>query len=219
MNPNAPRDRDVTGRRPRPVIETLGSRDLPASHPLGPACRGGTIPRRTSSNSSRSSIRPARPSRPRPRSSASRSYFKGVGRYTIGPGRLQRPVASRSTATASRGPATCRDAFHFQFVITEPSSHGLRARWSTGDINFVGRQFPPEWRRPDPRLRRPEGQRGQRPADPPLLGVRRQPVQLGTLRRDRHQFPASSNFPTNYFNGPGRPRQPAEPGPCPHQRE
>src|SRR5262249_16306290 len=137
MNPNDSRDRGPLRRRPS--IEALEARDLPASHPLGPALPGKHYPA-PHVQQFVSILYP--PGTPQPTAAEIRRQsfdFKGIGHYTVGPGRF-RDEALTIHGYGKPGTSNQSRRFHFQFVITEPSSTATDQA-VYGAIGFVAGNF------------------------------------------------------------------------------
>ena len=125
-------------RRCQPKFESLESRDVPSSNPLGPALPGKHypapdvqqfVPLPSTLLAHRSPLRL--------RSKRESFIVKGTGRYTIGPGRFDTQTISihgfgkPATSNLSR-------RIHFQYLIFEPKD-GAQA--VTGAMNLVGGNF------------------------------------------------------------------------------
>ena len=139
MNTNARHDRERQGRRRRPVIESLEARELPASHPLGPALPGKHYPAPDVQQFVPILYPPGTPQPTAAEIQRESFDFKGVGRYTIGPGRF----SDQSLTIHGYGkPGTSNQSrrLHFQFVITEPSSTATNQA-VYGDIGFVAGNY------------------------------------------------------------------------------
>ena len=89
-------------RRRLPEFENMEGRDLLSSNPLGPALPGMHYPAPDVSQFVPILYPPGTP-QPTTAEIARESFIaKGSGTYTVGPGRIRYPVASRFTASASR---------------------------------------------------------------------------------------------------------------------
>jgi hypothetical protein len=135
MHPKSPFKR--TARKCRPGLENLEGRDLPSSHPLGPALPGKHFPAPDVSQFVPILYPPGTP-QPTAAEVARESFIaKGVGRYTIGPGRFD------TQALAIHGfgkPMTSNFSrrFHFQYQVTEPVNKDQAV---TGVMSLVGGNF------------------------------------------------------------------------------
>src|SRR5215469_12200793 len=140
MKPNAHRDRRGRGhRRDRPSIEALESRELLASHPLGPALPGRHFPAPDVQQFVPILYPPGTPQPTSAEIERQSFNFKGTGRYTIGPGRF----SDQSITIHGYGkPGTSNQSrkFHFQFIISEPSSSAPNPV-VYGNMNFVAGNF------------------------------------------------------------------------------
>ena len=178
-------------RRCRPGFESLELRDLPSSHPLGPALPGKHYPT-PDVQQFVPLLYPSGTPQPTPAEVQRESFVvKGMGRYTIGPGRFDTQTLSihgygkQGTSNISRDHALpVRD-----FRADRP--HPGRP----GNDEPGRRQFPPERGRPDPRFDRADRHRGQRPADEALLDSRRERVELNSVCRYRSHASGVFEFP------------------------
>ena len=213
MNPNTPRDRGAPGPSASSAVDRgLETRELLASHPLGPALPGRHYPAPDVQQFVPILYPPGTP-QPTAAEIPRESFdFKGTGHYTIGPGRLQRPVDHdpRLRQAGDQQPVAA-------VPLPVPDHRAVelphRARSVYGNINFVAGNYLQNSADLDPRLRRADGHRGQRPAHAPLLDLGRQPGQLRAVRRDGLGLPgATRNFPSNYFNAQGVPVSPLSQG-------
>jgi hypothetical protein len=121
----------------RPSFESLEGRDLPSSHPLGPALPGKHYPAPDVEQFVPILYPPGTP-QPTAAEVARESFIaKGAGRYTIGPGQFDtqtitihgygKPMTSNISRT-----------FRFQYQIVEPKNPALAV---TGVISLVGGNF------------------------------------------------------------------------------
>jgi hypothetical protein len=126
-----------TRRRCQPAIESLEVRDLPSSHPLGPALPGHHYPTQDVQQFVPILYPPGTP-QPTPAEIQRESFVaKGSGRYTVGPG------AFNSQALTIHGfgkPATSNLSrkMHFQFLIYEPTD---KTQPVYGNIDFTAGNF------------------------------------------------------------------------------
>ncbi len=124
-------------RRCRPGLENLEGRDLPSSHPLGPALPGKHYPT-ADVEQFVPILYPAGTPQPTKAEVARESFVaKGYGTYTVGPGRFDTQMLTihgygkPMTSNLSR-------RFHFQYEIAEPVNN---AQAVTGVISLVGGNF------------------------------------------------------------------------------
>ena len=210
MNPNTPRDRDRRDRLRRPLVESLESRELPASHPLGPALPGKHYPAPDVQQFVPILYPPGTPQPTAVEIQRESFDFKGEGHYTIGPGGF----SDQSITIHGYGkPGTSNQSrrFHFQFLINEPSSSAPSPVVS-GAITFIA------------------GNYLQNSADlildfvgPTGSEVNGLPTHLywaadanqassGPFAETGSAFPAHGNIPSNYFNAQGVPVSPLSQG-------
>jgi hypothetical protein len=135
MHPRTPGNRPL--RQCRPRLEDLESRDLPSSHPLGPALPGKHYPA-PDVRQFVSLLYPPGTPQPTPAEIRRESFVvKGVGRYTIGPGHFDTQTISihgygkPATSNLSR-------RIHFQYQVFEPKDP---AQAVTGVMNLVAGNF------------------------------------------------------------------------------
>jgi hypothetical protein len=135
MNPVSLRSRLL--RRYCPGFEGLESRDLPSSHPLGPALPGKHYPAPDVQQFVPLLYPPGTP-QPTPAEIQRESFvIKGQGRYTIGPGRFD----TQTIAIHGYGkPATSNLSrkIHFQYGVFEPRDPTQAV---TGVMSLVGGNF------------------------------------------------------------------------------
>jgi hypothetical protein len=211
MNPNTPRDHGHGRRRRRlPLYETLEERELLASHPIGPALPGRHY---LAPDVQRFVPILYPPGTPQPTAAEIQREsfdFKGLGRYTIGPGRFS-DQSITIHGYGKPGTSNVSRRFHFQFLVSEPSS-AAPSPVVYGTINFVAGNFL------------------QNSADlivdmvgPTGSEVHGLPTHLywvpdsnrsssGPFAQTGTVFPASGNFPGNYFNAQGVPVSPLNQG-------
>jgi hypothetical protein len=191
------RGRDARVTRSCPAFEALETRDLPSSHPLGPALPGHHLP---ASDVQQFVPILYPPGTPQPTAAeVDRESFvdKAVGSYTVGPGRFN----TQSITIHGYGkPSTSNIALvnHFQFVIAEPTDPSQPV---TGVINFLGENFLQNGTNLLLDLEGPTG-----------TEVNGLPTHLNWVRDSTSgtpftgtgaALPAYSNFPTNYFDAQG----------------
>ncbi len=207
MKPNGPRDRHG---RIRPCLEALESRDLPASHPLGPALPGRHYPAPDVQQFVPILYPPGTP-QPTPAEVARESFdFKGVGRYTVGPGQFSNQSL---TIHAYGKPGTSNQSrrMHFQLVITIPASTAPD-QTIYGNIGFIPENFLQNSAELNLDFAGPKG-----------TEVNGLPTQLnwlsdanssssGPFAETGGALPGYSNFPANYFNAQGVPVSPLSQG-------
>jgi hypothetical protein len=207
MQPNAPRDRD---RRSRPLIEALEARDLPASHPLGPALPGRHYPAPDVQQFVPILYPPGTP-QPTAAEIARESFdFKGIGRYTVGPSGF----SDQSTTIHGYGkPGTSNQSrrLHFQFVINEPSSTAS-SQVVYGNIGFIAGNFLQNSAVLITDLVGPKGSEvNGLPTHLYWISDANQ-SSSGPFAETGTAFPAQGNFPANYFNAQGIPVSPLSQG-------
>jgi hypothetical protein len=126
-----------SSRRWRPGFESLEGRDLPSSHPLGPALPGKHYPAPDVQQFVPILFPPGTP-QPTAAEVARESFIaKGSGRYTVGPGGF----STQSLVIHGYGkPMTSNLSrrFHFQYQIAEPVNTGQAV---TGVMSLVGGNF------------------------------------------------------------------------------
>jgi hypothetical protein len=186
-------------RRYRPACECLEARDLPSSHPLGPALPGKHYPTPDVQQFVPFLYPPGTP-QPTAAEVARESFIlKGTGRYTIGPGRFDtQPISIHGYGK----PATSNFSrkIHFQYAVFEPSDPTQAV---TGVMNLVGGNFLQNGSDFIIDLRGPTG-----------TEVHGLPTRLYWLPDANASsatafagtggaLPAYSNFPTNYFTSSG----------------
>lgn len=210
MNRKTPHDRVRQSSRLRPRLETLEARELLASHPLGPAFPGRHYPA--------PDVQPFvpilyPPGTPQPTAAEIQREsfdFKGIGRYTIGPGRFSQQaltIHGYGKPGTSNQSATLR----FQFAITEPSSAAANQA-VYGNIGFVAGNFLQNAAQLNLDFVGPKGSE-----------VNGLPTHLywisdantsssGPFGETGGSYPAVSNFPANYFNAQFVPTSPLSQG-------
>jgi hypothetical protein len=124
-------------RRCRPGFESLELRDVPSSHPLGPALPGKHYPT-PDVQQFVPLLYPSGTPQPTPAEVARESFVvKGVGRYTIGPGRFDTQTLSIH-GYGKQGTSNISRVMRFQYAIFEPADPTQAVR---GTMNFVGGNF------------------------------------------------------------------------------
>jgi hypothetical protein len=120
-----------------PGFEGLESRDLPSSHPLGPALPGRHPPAADVQQFVPLLYPPGTPQPTNAEISRESFVLKGLGNYVVGPGRFNTQAI---TIHGFGKPATSNISRrnHFQFVIIEPTDP---ARPVVGAINMLGLNF------------------------------------------------------------------------------
>jgi hypothetical protein len=135
MRPQSPSKRAT--RRCRPRLESLEGRDLPSSHPLGPALPGKHYPAPDVQQFVPILYPPGTPQPTAAEVSRESFIAKGYGQYTIGPGQFD----TQSLVIHGYGkPMTSNVSrrFHFQYQIAEPVNKGQAV---TGVMSLVGGNF------------------------------------------------------------------------------
>lgn len=211
MNANALHDR--RGRGHRPLVEGLEARELLASHPLGPDLPGKHYPAPNVQQFA-SIIYP--PGTPQPTAAElQRESFdlKAVGTYTVGPGQF----SDQSITIHGYGkPATSNMSrrFHFQFLISEPSSSAPEPV-VYGNVNLVGGNYLQNSSDLILDLVGPTGSEvNGLPTHLYWISDTNQ-SSSGPFAETGTVFPAHGNFPANYFNAQGEPVSPLSQGLAP----
>lgn len=209
MSSHAPHDRDDRSRRRwRPAIERLEARDLPASHPLGPALPGKHYPAPDVQQFASILYPPGTP-QPTPAELQRESFvLKGTGHYTIGPGGF----SGQSITIHGYGkPATSNLSrrMHFQFRISEPSAT-VSTQAVTGAINLVGGNFLQNGSDLILDLAGPLGSEVN--GLPTRLNWVPDPASSTAFAGTGAALPAYFNFPSNYFTAQGVPVSPLTQG-------
>ncbi len=211
MNSNAHRDRSGRGhRRGRPSIEALESRDLLASHPLGPALPGRHYPAQDVQQFVPILYPPGTPQPTAAEVQRESFVFKGIGHYTIGPGGFS-DQAIQIHGYGKPGTSNQSRRFYFQFAIFEPSSTAP-SQLVYGNISFVGGNYLNNSSTLITDLVGPKG-----------TEVDGLPTHLywvsdvnqsssGPFAETGTAFPGRANFPSNYFNAQGVPVSPLSQG-------
>ena len=128
---------DRPPRRCRPGLENLELRDLPSSHPLGPALPGKHYPA-PDVQQFVPLLYPSGTPQPTPAEVARESFvFKGTGRYTIGPGRFDTQTLSIHGFGKS-GTSNISRTMRFQYGIFEPTDPTQAVR---GTLNLTAGNF------------------------------------------------------------------------------
>src|SRR5262245_28558602 len=198
MNPKTPRDRARQDSRLRPSLEALEARELLASHPLGPSLPGKHYPAPDVQQFVPILYPPGTPQPTAAEIQRESFDFKGIGRYTIGPGRFSQQAL---TIHGYGKPGTSNQSrrLHFQFLITEPSSTAA-SQAVYGNIGFVAGNYLQNAAQLNLDFIGPTGSE-----------VHGLPTHLywisdanssssGPFAETGGALPAYSNFPANYFN-------------------
>ncbi len=135
MRPQSPFKR--AARRCRPGLEGLEGRDLPSSHPLGPALPGEHYPAPDVQQFVPILYPPGTPQPTAAEVSRESFIAKGYGRYTIGPGRFDTQALSIH-GYGKPMTSNISSKFRFQYQITEPVD---KANAVTGVMSLVGGNF------------------------------------------------------------------------------
>ncbi len=210
MRQNAPRHRDRRGRRSRPRIEALEARDLPASHPLGPALPGRHYPAPDVQQFVPILYPPGTP-QPTAAEIVRESFdFKGIGRYTVGPGGFS-DQSITIHGYGKPGTSNVSRRLHFQFVINEPSSTAS-SQLVYGNIGFTAGNFLQNSAELIVDLVGPKGSEvNGLPTHLYWISDANQ-SSSGPFAETGTAFPAQGNFPANYFNAQGVPVSPLSQG-------
>jgi hypothetical protein len=135
MRPQSPFKR--AGRRCSPGLERLEGRDLPSSHPLGPALPGAHYPAPDVQQFVPILYPPGTPQPTAAEVSRESFVAKGVGRYTIGPGRFDTQALSIH-GFGKPMTSNISSKFRFQYEVTEPVDKGQAV---TGVMSLTGGNF------------------------------------------------------------------------------
>jgi hypothetical protein len=210
MKPMAPHDRDRRGRRSRPWIEVLEKRDLPASHPLGPTLPGRHYPAPDVQQFVPILYPPGTP-QPTAAEIARESFdFKGIGHYSVGPGGFS-DQALTIHGYGKPGTSNQSRRFYFQFVINEPSSTAS-SQLVYGNISFTAGNFLQNSAQLIVDFVGPKGSEvNGLPTHLYWISDANQ-SSSGPFAETGTAFPASGNFPANYFNAQGGPVSPLSQG-------
>jgi hypothetical protein len=211
MNPNAPRHRGGPVRRlRRPAVEALESRELLTSHPLGPTLPGRHYPAPDVQQFVPILYPPGTP-QPTAAEIQRQSFdFKGIGRYTIGPGRF----SDQSITIHGFGkPGTSNQSrkMHFQFFVAEPSSSSP-SQLVYGNLNFVAGNF---LQNSSDLIIDFIGPKGSEMNGLPTHLYWTSDVNQsssGPFAETGTAFPGRNNFPASYFNAQGVPTSPLSQG-------
>ena len=208
MYPKAPQARDRNRRRRRPAIETLETRELLASHPLGPTLPGKHYPAPDVQRYVSILYPPGTPQPTAAEIQRESFEFKGSGNYTIGPGGFS-DQSITIHGYGKPGTSNLSRRMHFQFLITEPSATAPQQA-VTGAINLVAGNYL---------------QNGAdlvlNVAGPTGTEVNGLPTQLywsfasqgsTAFAGTGQALPAFNNFPSNYFTAQGVPVSPLSQG-------
>jgi hypothetical protein len=175
----------------------LESRDLPTSHPLGPALPGQHFPAADVQQFVPLLYPPGTP-QPTPAEIARESFVaKAVGRYTLGPPRFDTQSSTihgygrSATSNLSR-------AMHFQYVVFEPSDPSQPV---TGTMNFLGQNFLQQGTQFILDLMGPTGTEVD--GLPTHLYWAHDSASAAPSSGNGAGLPAYGNFPPNYFTASG----------------
>ena len=147
MRPQSPSMR--AARRCSPGLERLEGRDLPSSHPLGPALPGQHYPAPDVQQFVPILYPPGTPQPTAAEVSRESFVAKGYGRYTIGPGRFDTQALS---IHGYGKPMTSNISQQVPLPVRDHRAGGQGAGGDRSDESNR-RQFSPELGPPDPRLR------------------------------------------------------------------
>jgi hypothetical protein len=196
MRSQAPRKRPP-GRRCRPGFEGLEARDMPASHPIGPALPGRHYPAADVQQFVPILYPPGTP-QPTPAEVARESFVnKAIGRYTVGPGRFD----TQSITIHGYGKTSSSNVLlknHFEFFIFEPKDPTQPV---TGVINILGQNYLQNAANLNLDLKGPTGTEIN--GLPTHLYWSRDSASGTAFSGTGSALPAYSNFPANYFTSNG----------------
>ena len=205
MRPHTPHTRDgISRRRLRPAIEGLEVRDLPSSHPLGPALPGHHYPAPDVQPFVSILYPPGTPQPTAAEVARESLVIKGSGNYAIGPGRFD----TQSISIHGYGkPATSNLSrrLHFQFLIFEPTDPTQPV---TGIINFTAGNFLQNGANLILDLAGPTGTEVD--GLPTHLNWAHNAASGTAFAGTGSALPAYGNFPTNYFTPQGVPISPLD---------
>ena len=187
-------------RRYRPGLESLEGRDLPSSHPLGPALPGKHYPAPDVAQFVPILYPPGTP-QPTAAEVARESFIaKGYGTYTIGPGQFDTQAlvihgfGKPMTSNFSR-------RFHFQYQVTEPVN---KAQAVTGVMSLVGGNFLQNSALQILDLIGPTGTETSNGLPASLYFIPdANETQATAFAGTGSTLPGFENFPTNYFTASG----------------
>jgi hypothetical protein len=184
-------------RRCRPGFEGLEARDLPTSHPLGPALPGRHLPAADVQRFVPILYPPGTP-QPTAAEVARESFVnKAVGRYTIGPGRFD----TQSLTIHGFGKASTSNVMlhnRFEFYIFEPSDP---TKPVTGAINLLSQNYLQNAANLNLDLKGPTGTEVD--GLPTHLYWSHDAASGTAFAGTGSALPGYSNFPANYFTSNG----------------
>lgn len=207
------RDRDARDCRRRPVLEALESRELPAAHSLGPALPGRHYP---APNVQQFATILYPPGTPQPTAAELKREsfdFKGIGRYTVGPGRFSQQSLTIH-GYGKPGTSNMSRKFHFQFVINEPSSTAA-SQAVYGDISFVAGNYLQNAAQLNLNFLGPKGSEVNGLPTHLYWTMDANTSSSGPFAETGSAYPAFGNFPSNYFNSQFVPTSPLSQGLAP----
>ena len=210
LDQNPTIDRNRPGRRLRPMAEAMESRELMAANPLGPALPGRHV--------AVAGVQPFvpilyPPGTPQPTAAEIRREsfgFKGIGRYTVGPGQFSNQALTIHGYGKDGGSNVSRH-MRFQFVITEPASTAT-TQAVYGDIGFVAGNFLQNAAELNLNFVGPTGSEVHGLPTHLYWTSDANSSSSGPFAETGGAYPAYSNFPANYFNSQFVPASPTSQG-------
>ena len=137
------RGRDACVTRSCPGFEALETRDLPSSHPIGPALPGQHFPAADVQQFVPILYPPGTPQPTAAEVDRESFVDKAVGRYTVGPGRFDtQSITIHGYGKPSTSNICSREPLPVRHLRAQDPTQPV-----TGVINFLGQEFPAE-RRP-----------------------------------------------------------------------
>lgn len=205
MNPKTPPDRDR-----RPMLEALEARALLASHPLGPALPGKHYPAPDVQQFVPILYPPGTPQPTAAEIQRESFDFRGIGHYTIGPGRFSQQALTIH-GFGKRGTSNQSRRFHFQFAITEPSSTAA-SQAVYGNVAFIAGNYLQNSAELILDFVGPKGSEVDGLPTHLYWSSDANSSSSGPFAETGGAYPTYSNFPANYFNAQFVPTSPLSQG-------
>lgn len=213
MHRKTPRDHVRQGSQLQPRLEALEERELLATNPLGPALPGRHYPAPNVQQFVPILYPPGTPQPTAAEIQRESFDFKGIGHYTIGPGRFSQQALTIH-GYGKPGTSNQSQKLRFQFAITEPSPTAANQA-VYGNIGFVAGNFLQNAAELNIDFVGPTGSE-----------VNGLPTHLnwisdantsssGPFGETGGAYPAVTNFPANYFNAQFVPTSPISQGLAP----
>jgi hypothetical protein len=184
-------------RRCRPGFEGLEARDLPSSHPIGPALPGHHLPAPDVQQFVPILYPPGTPQPTQAEVDRESFVDKAIGRYTVGPGRFD----TQSLTIHGYGKTSTSNMMlhnRFEFFLFEPSDPTQPV---TGVINFLSQNFLQNSANLNLDLKGPTGTEVD--GLPTHLYWSRDAASGTAFNGPGAALPAYDNFPANYFTSNG----------------